>query len=224
MFPFSLLELIEKQTPFFLGICVANGPRKQHAGAILILYRHWVVDNLAKQKNELWEWTKALLIAVALAAIIRYFVFAPIVVDGLSMMPTLHNGDRMIVNKLAKPKRFDIVVFHAPEGKDYIKRVIGLPGDRIEYKNDKLYINGKYYKEPYLDKYKKEVTDGPLTQDFTLKEIIGRDTVPKGEIFVLGDNRRFSKDSRHIGTIKMDKIVGETKFIYWPIKDFGIAK
>lgn len=172
-----------------------------------------------KTKNELFEWVKALLIAVALAGILRYFFFAPIVVDGSSMMPTLKNGDRMIVNKIGTPKRFDIIVFHAPEGKDYIKRVIGLPGDRIEYKNDILYINGKAYKEPYLDKYKKAVADGPLTEDFTLKDYIGRDTVPKGQIFVMGDNRRYSKDSRQIGTIPLSKVVGETNFVYWPVKD-----
>ncbi|MGE6258729.1 signal peptidase I [Heyndrickxia sporothermodurans] len=179
---------------------------------------------MSKQKNELWEWTKALLIAVALAVIIRYFLFAPIVVDGSSMMPTLHNGDRMIVNKLGKPQRFDIVVFHAPEKKDYIKRVIGLPGDKIEYKNDVLYINGKAYKEPYLDQYKKELAEGPLTEDFTLKDIIGRDTVPKDELFVMGDNRRFSKDSRHIGTVPIKKVIGDTKLIYWPLTDIRFVK
>lgn len=177
------------------------------------------MEKQKKPKNELFELVKALLIAVALAGILRYFFFAPIVVDGSSMMPTLKNGDRMIVNKIGTPKRFDIVVFHAPEGKDYIKRVIGLPGDRIEYKNDVLYINGKAYKEPYLDKYKKAVADGPLTEDFTLKDYIGRDTVPKGQIFVMGDNRRYSKDSRQIGTIPLSKVVGETNFVYWPVKD-----
>ncbi|AIE59634.1 signal peptidase I [Bacillus methanolicus] len=183
---------------------------------------------MKKSKNEFWEWTKALVIAVLLAAVIRYFLFAPIVVDGLSMMPTLQDHDRMIVNKLSykigKPKRFDIIVFHAPEHKDYIKRVIGLPGDRIEYKNDTLYINGKAYKEPYLDEYKKQVIDGPLTDPFTLKEKIGRETVPKGQLFVMGDNRRFSKDSRHIGTIPMDKVIGKASIIYWPIKHIRIVK
>lgn len=189
-----------------------------------------MVGNLrmTKKKNELWEWTKALVIAVLLAGVIRYFLFAPIVVDGLSMMPTLHDQDRMIVSKLSyeigKPKRFDIIVFHAPEGKDYIKRIIGLPGDRIEYKNDTLYVNGKAYKEPYLDQYKKEVVDGPLTDPFTLKEKIGRDTVPKGELFVMGDNRRFSKDSRHIGTIPLSKVIGKTNMVYWPLSDARIIK
>ncbi len=183
---------------------------------------------MVKKKNELWEWTKALLIAVALAAVIRYFLFAPIVVDGLSMMPTLQHQDRMIVNKLSynigEPKRFDIIVFHAPEQKDYIKRVIGLPGDRIEYKDDTLYVNGKAYEEPYLAKYKKKV-EGPLTDPFTLEETpVGTETVPEGELFVMGDNRRFSKDSRHIGTISLDKIIGKTSIVYWPIKDAHIVK
>ncbi|RSD28043.1 signal peptidase I [Mesobacillus subterraneus] len=176
-----------------------------------------------KKKNELWEWTKALLIAVVLAAVIRYFLFAPIVVDGLSMMPTLHDQDRMIVNKLSykvgEPERFDIIVFHAPENKDYIKRVIGLPGDTVEYKNDTLYVNGKAYEEPYLEEYKKQVIDGPLTDPFTLEEKIGRKTVPESHLFVMGDNRRFSKDSRHIGTVPFDEVLGKTSIIYWPIND-----
>lgn len=145
------------------------------------------------------------------------------------MLPTLHNQDRMIVNKLSykigEPRRFDIVVFHAEEGKDYIKRVIGLPGDRIEYKNDTLYVNGKAYKEPYLDEYKKQVIDGPLTEPFTLEDIPGgQETVPKGHLFVMGDNRRFSKDSRHIGFIPMEKVVGKTSIVYWPLSDMRIIK
>ncbi|MCR2820740.1 signal peptidase I [Lederbergia panacisoli] len=180
---------------------------------------------MTKEKNELWEWTKALLIAIGLAAVIRYFLFAPIVVDGYSMMPTLHNGDRMIVNKLGKPERFDIIVFHAPEQKDYIKRVIGLPGDTVEYRDDTLYINGKPYAEPYLDSYKSQIVEGPLTEDFTLEETpVGQKTVPKGELFVMGDNRRSSKDSRHIGSISIKKVIGDTNMVYWPFKDIRYVK
>ncbi|MGF2615630.1 signal peptidase I [Rossellomorea vietnamensis] len=183
---------------------------------------------MAKQKNELWEWTKALLIAVGLAALIRYFLFTPIVVDGLSMMPTLHNGDRMIVNKLSysvgQPDRFDIIVFHAPEQKDYIKRVIGLPGDTVEYKDDVLYINGEAYDEPYLEEYKEQIDGGLLTEDFTLIEKIGQETVPENTLFVMGDNRRFSKDSRHIGVVEVDEVIGSTNVIYWPIKDIELIK
>ena len=185
-------------------------------------------EMMAKKKNELWEWVKALVIAILLAAVIRYFLFAPIVVDGLSMMPTLHDQDRMIVNKfgykIGKPERFDIIVFHAPENKDYIKRVIGLPGDHIEYKDDILYVNGKAYEEPYLDEYKSQVIDGPLTEPFTLEEKIGSETVPEGHLFVMGDNRRYSKDSRHIGSVPMEKVLGNTGIIYWPIEDIRLVK
>ncbi len=185
-----------------------------------------------KEKNELWEWTKALIIAFLVAVIIRYFLFTPIVVDGESMMPTLEDGDRMIVNKfgymIGEPHRFDIVVFHAPEGKDYIKRVIGLPGEYIEYKDDQLYINGTPIAEPYLDAYKAELPKGSLTQDFTLQDIPGVDpkleVIPEGFVFVMGDNRRGSKDSRHIGLINIDEIIGSTNLIFWPLNEIRFVE
>lgn len=178
-----------------------------------------------KQKNELWEWTKALLIAFAIAVIIRYFLFTPIVVDGESMMPTLNDGDKMIVNKLDKPDRFDIVVFHASEDKDYIKRVIGLPGDYVEYKDDQLYINGKAYDEPYLDEYKSVLTSGTLTNDFTLKSIDPTlEVIPEGHYLVLGDNRRLSSDSRIIGLINEEEIIGTTKIVFWPLNKMRIVE
>ena len=102
-----------------------------------------------KKQNEVWEWGKALFIAIAIAFIIRIFLFTPVVVDGSSMEPTLHENERLIVTKIGEPDRFDIIVFHAPNNEDYIKRVIGLPGDHIEYKDDVLYINGEPFDEPY---------------------------------------------------------------------------
>ncbi len=187
------------------------------------------VEKVEKEKNELWEWIKALLIAFAIAAFIRYFLFTPIVVDGDSMMPTLEDGDRMIVNKIGykigSPDRFDIVVFHAPEGKDYIKRVIGLPGDHIEYIDDQLYINGEALEEPYLDQYKAEITEGNLTGDFKLQDINpDYEVIPEGHVFVMGDNRRFSKDSRHIGVVSLDEIIGNTNMIFWPLNEIKIVK
>ena len=71
---------------------------------------------------------------------------------------------------------------------------------------------------------KDEILDGPLTEPFTLKEKIGQETVPEGELFVMGDNRRFSKDSRHIGTVPMEEVLGKTSLVYWPIEEIGIAK
>ncbi|MBS4195061.1 signal peptidase I [Lederbergia citri] len=185
---------------------------------------------MKEEKSELWEWTKAFLIAILLAVVVRHFIFSPATVKGESMMPTLHDRDRMIVDKvnysLLEPKRFDIIVFRASPSENYVKRVIGLPGDTIEYKDDILYINGKAYEEPYLDEYKKQNMPGiPLTYSFSLKDTpIGRDTVPKGHLFVMGDNRGHSTDSRHIGAIPIEDVLGTAKIIFWPFKDFQMIK
>lgn len=178
-----------------------------------------------KAKNSIWEWTKAIFIAISIALVIRTFLFTPVVVNGYSMEPTLQDEERMIVTKIGEPERFDIVVFHKSESEDYIKRVIGLPGDRIEYRNDILYINGKPYDEPYLDELKQRIEDGPLTDPFTLRETpVGGDIVPEGHLFVMGDNRRESKDSRHLGAIPMERVIGTTNIVYFPIKDIQIIK
>ncbi|WP_456275518.1 signal peptidase I [Bacillus sp. AK128] len=183
---------------------------------------------MTRQKSEVWEWIKALAIAVVLAAGIRYFLFAPIVVDGLSMIPTLHDQNRMVVNKLSynigEPERFDIVVFHAPEQKDYIKRVIGLPGDHVEYKNDVLHINGEPIEEFYLEGSKTEIIDAPLTYDFELEQLLGEKTVPEGHLFVMGDNRRYSKDSRDIGFVPMENVIGKTSVVYWPFSEIRFVE
>ncbi|HHY73054.1 MAG TPA: signal peptidase I [Bacillus bacterium] len=175
---------------------------------------------MKKIKNEIWEWIKTIGTPIILFLIINTFFFTPVVVDGASMMPTLEDHDRIILSKIEEPKRFDIVVFHATEEKDYIKRVIGLPGDQIEYKNDTLYINGQVFEENYLDGTKTEQSlnryGGLLTTDFSV-------TVPEGCLFVMGDNRRNSQDSRHIGAIPMGKVVGVSKIIFWPIKDIEIV-
>ncbi|PYZ93166.1 signal peptidase I [Salipaludibacillus keqinensis] len=178
-------------------------------------------------KSESWEWVKAVAVALILAVVIRYFFFAPIVVDGQSMMPTLGHNDRMIVNKIgyniSEPDRFDIIVFHAPQNKDYIKRVIGLPGDTVHYEDDVLYINDEEYEEPYLDDFKAEAANRPFTGDFHLSDVTGYDTIPEGHVFVLGDNRQHSKDSRHIGVIPYDEVVGKANFVFWPVQDVRLV-
>ena len=174
---------------------------------------------MAKGRKEIWEWMKSLLVAVSLALIVRAFFVTPIVVDGASMMPTLQDHNRMIVSKIGEPNRFDIVVFHATEEDDYLKRVIGLPGDRIEYKNDTLLINNKAYEEVYLDNYKKDHKkngyESPYTENFKV-------IVPEGNLFVLGDNRKHSMDSRHIGPVPIENVFGTTKVVYYPINDIQI--
>lgn len=185
---------------------------------------------MTKKKSEWFDWLKALIIALILAFIVRTFLFAPIVVDGPSMQPNLHNGDHMLVNKINysinQPNRFDIVVFHATEQKDYIKRVIGLPGETVEMKDDTLYINGEKITEPFLAKTKANLEDGQqYTMDFTMQDIPGAPKViPEGQILVLGDNRSNSTDSRMLGLISIDQLVGNASIIYWPFDRFGVAK
>jgi signal peptidase I len=182
------------------------------------------MKRVAKKKNETLEWIKSLAVALVIVFIVRTFLFTPIMVDGASMNTTLHDHDRMIVSKIGEPERFDIVVFHANEKQDYIKRVIGLPGDKIEYKDDTLYVNGKAYKEPYLNKQKENI-NGDLTRSFKLEDTaVGQATVPEGHLFVMGDNRRNSTDSRIIGAIPIDEIVGTTNVVFYPLKDMRIIK
>lgn len=178
-------------------------------------------------KKEGLEWLKALGIGIIIFAFIRAFFFSNYEVEGESMMPTLQDGNKLVVNKIGYQigdlNRFDVIVFHANEKEDYVKRIVGLPGDKIEYKGDQLYINGKLIKEPFLDKYREKTIGGRLTGDFTLNEITGEDTVPEGRLFVLGDNRLGSWDSRHFGFISVDQVVGKVNLRYWPLDHVAIS-
>ncbi|WP_164215442.1 signal peptidase I [Virgibacillus sp. YIM 98842] len=184
---------------------------------------------MVKRESEWLDWIKALLVAFGLALIVRMFFFAPIIVDGPSMLPTLHDGDQMIVNKFAynisEPERFDIVVFHASVQKDFIKRIIGLPGEHVEVKDNILYINGEEVEEPFLADINQKMNPFHLTNDFALEELPGRHKViPEGHVLVLGDNRTNSTDSRSIGVIPMEEIVGKTNLIYWPLDRMKILR
>lgn len=178
-------------------------------------------------KKEGLEWVKAIGIGLIIFVFIRAFFFSNYVVEGRSMMPTLEDGNKLIVNKIGFQigdlKRFDVIVFHANEKEDYVKRVIGLPGDTIEYKNDQLFINGKKMDEPYLDKHRNEILTKRLTEDFTLQERTGVKVVPEGKLFVLGDNRLESWDSRQMGFISFDQVVGKVNLRYWPLDHMEIS-
>lgn len=174
----------------------------------------------AKPKNEVWEWTKALLIAFALAFLIRHFLFGSYIVDGPSMKPNFQSGERLIVNKvlydIRQPKRGEVVVFHAVENKDFIKRIIGLPGETVKVQGDSVFINGQLLDESYL----KEVVEqakkaGKSYNDLNLPET----KVPDGTVFVMGDNRSDSTDSRMIGPVSFDKIVGRAEIVFWPLPE-----
>ena len=144
----------------------------------------------------------------------RQFLYSPIRVSGDSMVPTLNDGDIMILDKIGYKinglDRFDIVVVDYKDEK-IIKRVIGLPGDHNEYKDNKLYINGKLVEEEYKRKE---------TSDFIL-ELLGENTIPKDKYLVLGDNRPISKDSRIIGLVDKSDIEGYTSLVLFPFSKIG---
>lgn len=155
----------------------------------------------------------------------RYF-YAPVMVDGDSMETTLSDGDYLLLNKYSDIERYDVVVFPPPDEDDdtlYIKRVIGLPGDRIEFNGDTLILNGQEIDETYLDHSESEgilYTSG----SYSLLTLLGEETVPEGHFFVLGDNRLNSRDSRSFGFIEKDVILGKVSLRYWPFEDFGMVE
>ncbi|ALX48679.1 signal peptidase I [Lentibacillus amyloliquefaciens] len=167
------------------------------------------------------------LVALVLAIIFRSSLFASYVVNGESMEPTLYDGNLLMVNKVAynltEVDRFDIIVFHADKQDDYVKRVIGLPGDEIIYENDKLYINGEHVEEPFLEPFRNVNDTGPYTEDFTLKGVTDSKEVPEGKLFVMGDNRQDSLDSREIGFIDAETLVGKVDIKYWPVSEVKLS-
>ena len=139
--------------------------------------------------------------------IIRMFIVTPVIVSGSSMESTLEDGEILLLKKYDKTyDRNDIIVFDYDNTK-LVKRIIGLPGETVEYKNKKLYINGKELEDDFAI----------FTQDFKLSKL-GYTIIPDNYFFVLGDNRNNSSDSRQIGLVAKEDINGTTNFSIWPIK------
>lgn len=158
------------------------------------------------------------LIIIVTVVLIRTFILTPVIVSGDSMKPNLINHQLLILYKLDKNyQRFDILVInHDIFGKNenVVKRLIGLPGDYIEYKDSKLYVNNEYVEEPFID---------VETKDFSLAKL-GYLKIPEGYYFVVGDNRNDSSDSRLFGLVKEDEIKGKVKFSLFPFNRFGVVK
>ncbi len=178
--------------------------------------------------KELWSWIRSILVALLIIILARQFLIGNYIVKGESMMPNLKNGDRLIVNKMAyrvgAPHRFDIIVFHATASEDYVKRIIGLPGDTVSYRDDRLYVNGKPVKETYLNAYKKRLSAREkLTENFSIKGKTGKMRVPKHMLWVMGDNRRNSEDSRFFGFVNENQVVGKVDLRYWPAGNWRLA-
>lgn len=175
-------------------------------------------------RQEIWEWTKAIVLGLILVIVIRSFFITNYAVSGQSMMPTLNDQDKVIVSKISytigEIDRFDVLVFHSSEKEDFVKRVIGVPGDLITYENDQLFVNKKRIEEPYLRSYLSYLNpDENLTEDFTMESLTGSIKVPKDSYFVLGDNRRRSLDSRYFKFVHADQVVGQVVARYWPLSN-----
>jgi signal peptidase I len=156
------------------------------------------------------------LIALLIAILVRAFVIERFLVDGPSMEPTLWDSQSLLVNKLAyrfsQPKRGDVVVFRYPldPSRDYVKRCVAVGGDTVEMRLGRLYVNGLLKEEPYVR----------FPGLYEMKSI----TVPEDCIFVLGDHRTNSEDSRMFGPVKLSLVKGKAVFIIWPLKDMGAIR
>ncbi len=147
---------------------------------------------------------------VILIVLIRMYIITPAIINGDSMEPNLSNGDIVLLYKSNQNiERFDIIV-HVYDETRLVKRIIGMPGEHVEFLNNELYINGVIVPELYQQE----------TDDFRLEDI-GYDRIPENYFFVLGDNRNFSRDSRTIGLINLDNILGETTYRIYPFSGFG---
>lgn len=167
--------------------------------------------------RELLDWFKTFAVALVIVILLHAFVFNLSTVKGHSMEPTLQDGEWLFVNKavflLGSPERGDVVIVDDPEhelkkSEFLVKRVVGVPGDRIEIRSQRLYLNGELLVEPYTDLEIEDNDYGPLT-------------VEPGYYFIMGDNRHggASRDSRAFGTVPESSIKGRADFILWPITD-----
>ena len=170
---------------------------------------------LGRGAKAFFDWALVVVIALVVALGVRTFLLAHFVVEGSSMYSTLETGDRVFVNKVSyrlhDPNRGDVVVLHEIRGtteRDLIKRVIAVGGEEVEMRSCEVRIGGQLLIEPYLDPT--VVTPGNCGGDF------GPILVPEGTVFVMGDNRAGSQDSRTLGPVLLDDIVGRAFVVFWP--------
>jgi signal peptidase I len=161
------------------------------------------------------RWVRDILISVAVSIFIIVFVYQPVKVEGTSMMPGLTDQERIFINKFIyrwEPiERGDVVVFKYPQDptKSYIKRVIGVAGDRVRIDAGRVFVNGQQLYEPYVRRSARDDRSLPET------------TVPADSFFVLGDQRNMSQDSRDFGAIPQESVYGKAVFVYWPFDKLG---
>lgn len=163
-------------------------------------------------------WVRDLLISAGISILIITFFYQPVRVEGTSMLPRLEDHDRLFINKfvyhIESIQHGDVVVFHYPRDpeKSYIKRVIGLPGDRISIDHGEVWLNGVELREMYVpDRYR---------DTRSMSEMV----VPDDSYFMMGDHRSISSDSREFGPVVRDLIYGKAVFVYWPARDAGVVR
>jgi signal peptidase I len=163
-------------------------------------------------------WVRDLLISAGISVLIITFLYQPVRVEGTSMLPRLEDHDRLFINKfvyhIESIHREDVVVFHYPRDpeKSYIKRVIGLPGDKIWIDHGLVWVNGVALDETYVpDRYR---------DSRSMAEMV----IPEDSYFMIGDHRSISSDSREFGPVERDLIYGKAEFVYWPAKDAGVVR
>ena len=169
------------------------------------------------EKSVVRQYTEAVIIAILLALVIRSFVIQAFKIPSGSMLQTLQVGDHILVNKFlywfTDPQRGDIIVFKFPqdEGRDFIKRVVALPGEKVEVRGKQVYINDKPLAEPYTVHLDPAIIENPGSP----RDSFGPVVVGPGQLFMMGDNRDYSMDSRFWGFLDMKKIRGKAFIIYW---------
>ena len=172
--------------------------------------------------NFFLDFVETAVVALSIFVVVYLFLVQPHEIKGGSMEPTFNNNEYILTDKISyrfkEPKRGDVVIFKAPKNPDvdYIKRIIGLPGERIKIQNGAIYINGKKLSEPYI----RDITS--LTSTQYLQEGV-ETTVPEGYFFVMGDNRTGSMDSREFGPIAENVIIGHAILRYWPLPALGLV-
>jgi signal peptidase I len=174
--------------------------------------------NLAPNSGGIGLWLRDLVVSIATSVFIITFLYQPVRVEGTSMLPRLGDDDRLFINKfvyhLSAIEHGDVVVFHYPRDpeKSYIKRVIGVPGDRLWIDRGVVWLNGKPLRESYIPDIYRD------TRSYA--EFI----VPKDCYFVMGDHRSISSDSREFGPVERTLIYGKAAFVYWPARDAGVVR
>ena len=171
--------------------------------------------------NFVFDFLETIVVALSVFVVIYLFIVQPHEVKGSSMEPTFQNNEYIITDKVSyrfgKPNRGDVVIFKAPVNPDvdYIKRIIGLPGETVMIENGRIYIDGKILNEPYLEDLTPVFPGGFIKEGAVV-------SVPEDHYFVMGDNRPHSSDSREFGPIEKKLIIGKAVFRYWPINNLGL--